>query len=105
MDSGTNALEIIQGKVYPLKLGYIGVVCRSQKDILSGKPIREALAAEESFFKTSQIYAPLASKLGTLYLCKTLNVIIVKHIKTCLPIIRSKITSMLYQKEKELKSL
>ncbi len=82
--------------MYPLKLGYIGVVCRSQKDILSGKPIKEALAAEDSYFKTSQIYAPLASKLGTLYLCKTLNVIIVKHIKTCLPVIRSKITSMLY---------
>ena len=31
--------------------------------------------------------------------------IIVKHIKRCLPIIRSKITSMLFQKEKELKSL
>ena len=31
--------------------------------------------------------------------------IIVKHIKKCLPLIRSKITSMLYQKEKELQSL
>ena len=50
-------------------------------------------------------YAPYASQLGTAYLCKSLNVIIVKHIKRCLPIIRSKITSMLYQKEKELKSL
>jgi dynamin 1-like protein len=29
MDEGTSALDIIQGKVYPLKLGYIGVVCRS----------------------------------------------------------------------------
>jgi len=79
-----------------LKLGYIGVVCRSQKDILSGKPIKEALSAEENFFRTSNIYAPLASRLGTAYLCKNLNVIIVKHIKRCLPIIRSKITSMLY---------
>jgi len=43
--------------------------------------------------------------MGSPYLCRTLNIIIVKHIKRCLPIIRSKITSMLYQKEKELKSL
>ena len=43
--------------------------------------------------------------MGTPYLCRTLNMIIVKHIKKCLPIIRSQITSMLYQKEKELKSL
>jgi replication fork clamp-binding protein CrfC len=29
MDQGTDCIEIIQGKVYPLKLGYIGVICRS----------------------------------------------------------------------------
>lgn len=34
MDEGTTAMEILQGKIIPLKLGYIGVVCRSQKDIL-----------------------------------------------------------------------
>lgn len=33
MDEGTNCVDIIQGKVYPLKLGYIGVIGRSQKDI------------------------------------------------------------------------
>lgn len=88
-----------------MKLGYIGVVCRSQKDILAGKPIKEALVSEDNYFKTSVTYAPYASQLGTAFLCKSLNVIIVKHIKRCLPIIRSKITSMLYQKEKELKSL
>lgn len=29
MDEGTNALDIIRGKVYPLKLGFVPVVCRS----------------------------------------------------------------------------
>ena len=29
MDEGTNALDVIRGKVYPLKLGFIPVVCRS----------------------------------------------------------------------------
>ena len=29
MDKGTNCLDIIQGKQIPLKLGYIGVICRS----------------------------------------------------------------------------
>ena len=72
---------------------------------MSYKPIKEAISAEENFFRNSPTYAPYASKLGTGYLCRSLNVIIVKHIKRCLPIIRSKITSMLYQKEKELKSL
>jgi dynamin 1-like protein len=34
MDEGTNALDLLAGKIYPLKLGYVGVVCRSQKDII-----------------------------------------------------------------------
>ena len=29
MDEGTDALELLQGGVYPLKLGYFGVKCRS----------------------------------------------------------------------------
>ena len=35
MDEGTNALDLLSGKIIPLKLGYVGVVCRSQKDINS----------------------------------------------------------------------
>ena len=49
MDEGTDALELLQGEVYPLKLGYIGVICRSQKDILDKKTIGEALQGEEEF--------------------------------------------------------
>ena len=30
MDDGTNALDSLNGKEYPLKLGYFGVKCRSQ---------------------------------------------------------------------------
>jgi replication fork clamp-binding protein CrfC len=29
MDEGTDALDLLQGNVYPLKLGYFGVKCRS----------------------------------------------------------------------------
>ena len=39
MDEGTNCMDIIQGRVYPLRLGYIGVIGRSQKDITTGKSI------------------------------------------------------------------
>lgn len=30
MDEGTNAMELLEGTVYPLKLGYYAVKCRSQ---------------------------------------------------------------------------
>lgn len=46
MDEGTNCLDIVRGKVYPLKLGFTPVVCRSQKDILEGKNITTALKDE-----------------------------------------------------------
>lgn len=29
MDEGTNALDLLSGRIYPLRLGYVGVVCRS----------------------------------------------------------------------------
>ena len=66
---------------------------------------QDALSAEASFFSNSAIYGGIASRMGTPYLCNTLNTIIIKHIKKCLPVIRSKVTAMLYQKEKELASM
>lgn len=63
------------------------------------------MKAEQHYFKTSDKYTSITTRSGIPFLCRTLNEIIVKHIKKCLPIIRSKITSILYQKEKELKSL
>lgn len=34
-------MDILLGRVIPLKLGFIGVVNRSQQDINNKKPIRE----------------------------------------------------------------
>jgi dynamin 1-like protein len=31
MDEGTDAIDLLQGNIYPLKLGYFGVKCRSQQ--------------------------------------------------------------------------
>lgn len=50
MDRGTDARDLLLGKVIPLRHGYIGVVNRSQEDIMLGRSVKEALAAEEKFF-------------------------------------------------------
>ena len=42
MDSGTDAVNVLEGKVYPLRLGYVGVINRSQQDIKNGKSIQQA---------------------------------------------------------------
>ena len=67
---------------------------------MEGKQIKDALVAEDQYFRKSESYGALSNRCGVPFLCRTLNEIIVKHIKKCLPIIRLKITSMLYQKEK-----
>ena len=104
MDEGTDALDLLQGKIYPLKLGYTGVVCRSQKDILNKKPIAEALRAEKEFFMSHPIYAPMYQQLGVPFLSRSLNTVLVSHIKRTLPSLRAKIASMVQVKEKELES-
>ncbi len=73
MDAGTNALDILTGRTYPLKLGFIGVVNRSQQDINVKLPMEEALRNEEEYFKQHSVYRNLAHRCGTKYLAKTLN--------------------------------
>ena len=73
MDAGTNALDILTGRVYPLKLGFIGVVGRSQQDINAGKQLSDAIDTELEFFRSHAAYRNIAHKNGTKYLAKTLN--------------------------------
>ena len=105
MDEGTDAIEILTGHLYPLKLGYIGVVCRSQKDINSGKPIEEALEAEMRFFITHPSYTKLATTMGIKALSLKLNHLLIRHVKKCLPQIKDKISCLIVQKQQELESL
>ena len=50
MDEGTDARDILDNKILPLRRGYVGVVNRSQKDIEGRKDIKAAMAAERKFF-------------------------------------------------------
>lgn len=102
MDEGTDAKDILENKLLPLRrgedytpihtnthsqalfltlewlfvllcAGYIGVVNRSQKDIDGKKDIRAALAAERKFFLSHPAYRHIAERMGTPHLQKTLN--------------------------------
>lgn len=73
MDAGTNASDILTGRVYPLKLGFIGVVNRSQQDINVEKSMKDALDSESEFFVQHPAYRNIAHKNGTKHLAKTLN--------------------------------
>jgi len=73
MDAGTHALDVLTGRVYPLKLGFIGVVNRSQRDIDADKCMSDALESETEFFRSHPQYRNIALKNGTKHLAKTLN--------------------------------
>ncbi|CAJ0924711.1 unnamed protein product, partial [Mesorhabditis belari] len=73
MDRGTNALDILSGQLVDVKLGIVGVVNRSQADIMAEKPMDEALQAEEAFFQKE--YPNFAKTQGTRYLSVRLNVV------------------------------
>ncbi|XP_041861193.1 dynamin-3 isoform X6 [Melanotaenia boesemani] len=102
MDEGTDAKDILENKLLPLRRGYIGVVNRSQKDIDGKKDIRVALAAERKFFLSHPAYRHLAERMGTPHLQKTLNQQLTNHIRDTLPGLRSKLQSQLLSLEKEV---
>lgn len=104
MDHGTNALDILSGRVYPLKLGFIGVVNRSQQDIQGNKPMEDALKAETDFFKHHQAYRNIANRCGTHFLARTLNTTLMSHIRERLPDIKARLNTLMGQTQQELAS-
>lgn len=71
MDAGTDAIDVLCGRIIPVKLGIIGCVNRSQQDIKDNKSIDKALLDEIAFLQRK--YPSLANRNGTPYLAKTLN--------------------------------
>ncbi|XP_075041220.1 dynamin-1 isoform X9 [Mixophyes fleayi] len=102
MDEGTDARDILENKLLPLRRGYVGVVNRSQKDIDGKKDIQAALAAERKFFLSHPSYRHLADRMGTPYLQKILNQQLTNHIRDTLPGLRNKLQSQLLSIEKEV---
>ncbi|XP_015198577.1 dynamin-1-like protein isoform X3 [Lepisosteus oculatus] len=90
MDAGTDAMDVLMGRVIPVKLGIIGVVNRSQHDINTQKSLAQALQDEQDFLKRH--YPSLASRSGARYLARTLNRLLMHHIRDCLPELKTRVT-------------
>ena len=85
---GTDAIDILCGRVVPVKLGIIGVINRSQQDIKDNKNIVDQLKDEASFLQRK--YPTLATRNGTPFLAKTLNRLLMHHIRDCLPELKTR---------------
>ncbi|KAK4250645.1 hypothetical protein VTI28DRAFT_3680 [Corynascus sepedonium] len=105
MDEGTDVVEILAGRIIPLRLGYVPVVNRGQRDIDNKKPINAALEAEKNFFENHKAYRNKSSYCGTPYLARKLNFLLMMHIKQTLPDIKARISSSLQKYTQELEAL
>ncbi|KAI0381850.1 vacuolar sorting protein 1 [Hypomontagnella monticulosa] len=105
MDDGTDVVDILAGRIIPLRLGYVPVVNRGQRDIDNKKPISASLEAEKAFFENHRAYKNKSTYCGTPYLARKLNLILMMHIKQTLPDIKARIASSLQKYSAELESL
>ncbi|VDO29891.1 unnamed protein product [Haemonchus placei] len=102
MDQGTDAMDVLMGKIVPVKLGIIGVVNRSQQAIIDNKPISDAIKDELTFLHRK--YPTLASRNGTPYLAKKLNLLLMHHIRNCLPALKARVSIMHAQCQADLQA-
>ncbi|KAJ3109810.1 vacuolar protein sorting-associated protein 1 [Phlyctochytrium planicorne] len=105
MDQGTDVVDILAGRVIPLRLGYVPVVNRGQRDIDNKKKITDALEAEKNFFENHPSYRSKAQYCGTPYLARRLSMILMHHIRNTLPEIKAKISANLQKYQQELQQL
>ncbi|CEP11717.1 hypothetical protein [Parasitella parasitica] len=105
MDQGTDVIDILAGRVIPLRLGYVPVVNRGQRDIENNKSIKKALEAEREYFESHAAYKLKAQYCGTPFLARKLNTILMHHIRNTLPEIKAKIQSALLKYQQELLTL
>ncbi|ANZ76594.1 BA75_04214T0 [Komagataella pastoris] len=105
MDKGTDVIDILAGRVIPLRYGYVPVINRGQRDIEQNKTIKDALQNEKQFFENHASYASKSHYCGTPFLAKKLNSILLHHIKTTLPEIKNRIETALSKYSNELATL
>lgn len=105
MDPGTDVVDILAGRIIPLRYGYVPVINRGQKDIETRKRISDAIAGEKAFFENHASYRAKAQYCGTPFLARKLNMILLHHIKATLPDIKARIHSTLAKYQAELQQL
>lgn len=103
MDTGTDVVEVLSGRVIPVKLGFFGVVNRSQAEIDSKIDSDQQLAKEEAFLKDR--YPDLAAVNGTRYLEQQMSELLKRHIHECLPGLKKRVLAETDKVQKQLDAL
>ncbi|KAM6542028.1 hypothetical protein CsatB_006475 [Cannabis sativa] len=118
MDRGTDARNFLLGKVVPLRLGYIGVINRSQEEYaIKLMPCSAPFLSRRTLIKTVAllmlfpvkrnsfvIILGLSGCCGIPQLSKKLNQILEQHIRMALPSLKSELNSKMIAVAKELQT-
>jgi dynamin 1-like protein len=105
MDRGTDAAAALRGEVVPLRLGYVGVVLRSQEDVAARRPVAVARAAEAAFFAGRAEYAGVRGRCGVATLARALNGRLAEAIAEALPALRGRLEGAAAARARELRAL
>ncbi|SBT71908.1 dynamin-like protein, putative [Plasmodium malariae] len=99
---------MISGSLYPLKKGFVAVVCRSQKDVEDNISIENSLRKEEEYFNQCIDFSNQMESImecGIKNLAKKLNNILIEHIKNTVPYLKPKIDALKSIEEEKLLEL
>jgi interferon-induced GTP-binding protein Mx len=105
--SEAEVLAVLHNERKPLKLGYVMVKCRSQKELDSGVTPEEARAGELKFFDNHPDWREVKRRdlLGVAQLTQSLTALLVERIQISLPFIKWELQTQLELAEKEVAPL
>lgn len=100
--------RMVSGNIYPLKKGFVAVVCRSQKDVDDNLSLEESLKKEKEYFSRNidpSNPSECLLECGVHNLAKKLNTILIEHVKNTVPHLKPRIESLKNMEEEKLLAL
>ncbi|EGB10052.1 hypothetical protein AURANDRAFT_845, partial [Aureococcus anophagefferens] len=88
MEDGTDCAPTLRNELLPLKLGYVAIVCRGQRDLDRGLSLSESRAKERAFFAAKPAYADVPAACGVPRLAAKLSALLVAATVDAVPALR-----------------
>ena len=89
MEDGTDCAPTLRNELLPLKLGYVAIVCRGQRDLDRGLSLSESRAKERAFFASKPAYADVPAACGVPRLAAKLSALLVAATVDAVPALRT----------------
>ncbi|KAI5146018.1 vacuolar protein sorting-associated protein 1 [Nematocida parisii] len=105
MDPGTDVLNVLQGRIINVKLGFIPVICRGELSLRENISISTTIIREKEYFKTHPVYTKNKKYCGIPYLITRLHELLKTSIVKSTPYLQDRISFLYDKAEKELLSV